>query len=193
MMELKTPLFKWILGILAAGFALLLALVAYALSSMSMFTLVMCSAGEGGIRLPPAVCETHLRVFRSSESDIDELRYGGLDPVLNMQDERKYDIALFLLDNGLDVDEPNQYGDPDSDATPLHLSVLYNDPERAQFLLEQGADLGVTSDDFDGMTPLDLAFHFKSVDPDKDFQPIIQVLESEATMTENTTSPLKNQ
>lgn len=74
-----------------------------------------------------------MRLFRSSESAIKELRYGGLDPILNMKDERKYKIAKFLIENGLDVDEPNQYGDEDSDATPLHLSVLYNDPERARF------------------------------------------------------------
>ncbi|PAU82224.1 hypothetical protein CK501_03520 [Halovibrio salipaludis] len=177
-MDMKNPVVKWFVGVSAISIVLTLALVAYVLSSMSMSTLVLCSAGEGGIRIPASVCETHMRLFRSSESDIKELRYGGLDPVLNMKDERKYKIARFLIENGLDVDEPNQYGDEDSDATPLHLSVLYNDPERARFLLDQGADPDAESDRFDGMTPLELARHFRSTDNDREFQAIIEVFES---------------
>lgn len=180
-MGMKNPMAKWLVGVSASSIVLVLALVVYALSSMSMFTLVLCSAGEGGIRIPASVCETHMRLFRSSESDIEELRYGGLDPVLNIKDERKYEIARFLIENGLDVDEPNQYGYEDSDATPLHLSVLYNDPERARFLLDQGADPDAESDRFEGRTPLEVAYHFQSQEDDRDFQTIIEVLESQAS------------
>ena len=178
---MKNPVIKWIVGAFASSIVLVMVLMAYALSSMSMYTLVLCSVGEGGIRIPALVCETHMRLFRSSESDIEELRYGGLDPVLNMKDERKYEIARFLIENGLQVDEPNQYGNEDSDATPLHLSVLYNDPKRAGFLLDQGADPDAKSTSFDGMTPLELARHFQSTENDRDYQAIIEVLGSRAS------------
>lgn len=153
-------------------------LALYAMTAMSINELIQCSAGEGGIRLPSAVCEYYMKTYRTDAEDMKALAVGGLDPILNLSNtEKKYELAAFFIQRGLDVDGVNHYhyGRP-SDATPLHLSALYNDPERARFLLEHGADVTAISEFHGGRTPLELANQLQQLRPEEDRSRLIRLL-----------------
>lgn len=77
----------------------------------------------------------------------------------------------------MDVNGINHYyfRKPD-DITPLHASVLYNDPERAQFLLDHGANANLKSKSYDNMTPLQLAQAMQKKRPREDRGELIRLL-----------------
>lgn len=149
----------------------------YAMSQMSMLHLIMCSAGEGGTRIPNRLCEHYMKTYRGDETDMEELAIGGLDPILNGESKKKYEIAAFFIAKGLDVNGVNHYSSRGpGDVTPLHASVLYNDPERAKFLLDHGADVNRKSKSYDNMTPLQLAQAMQKKRPREDRGELIRLL-----------------
>lgn len=79
------------------------------MSQMSMVTLIQCSAGEGGIRIPSELCEYYMKNHRGDQADMEELAIGGLDPILNLQNSKKYEIAAFFIAKGMDVNGINHY------------------------------------------------------------------------------------
>lgn len=174
---MKGLLLKSAIGIVALFF-LTFALLFYLLSKMSVFELVLCSADEGGILIPGTVCEYYMKNYRSGEEDIQELAKGGLEPILNLDNEKKkYELAEFFISKGLDVDGMNHYHyKRKNDSTPLHNSVIYNDPERVRFLIDQGADPEAKSQYHNNMTPLELAQNLESRFPDRNMEKIIQLL-----------------
>lgn len=170
---------RLVLVVLAvASIILALGSMIYAMTKMSASELVMCSANEGGIRIPSTICEYYLKEYRLDKKDLAELAIGGLDPILNFSNEaKKYEIASFLISKGMDVNGVNNfyYERPD-DSTPLHLSVLYNDPKRAEFLIKHGANINIQSEYHKNMIPLELAVHFQGKIPNVDRSKIIQIL-----------------
>ncbi|KAB7627280.1 hypothetical protein [Alkalilimnicola sp. S0819] len=62
------------------------------------------------------------------------------------------------------------------DSTPLHLSVVYNDFQRARFLLEHGANIAATSDFRGGRTPLALARQLQNALPAEERGRLIELL-----------------
>lgn len=155
-----------------------LALMTYAVATMSITDLVLCSASQGGIRIPSRLCEYYLKNHRGDKADMEELAIGGLDPILNLDDpKKKYALAAYFIAKGLDVNGVNHYayGEP-GDLTPLHASVLYNDPERAQFLLAHGADASIKSKRHGDVTPLALAKRLQQKRPHEDRSAIIRIL-----------------
>lgn len=154
------------------------ALLVYVMSRMSVFELIMCSTDEGGIQIPGSLCEYYMKSYRSGEEDLQDLAASGVDPILNLDSNRKYEIADFFISKGLDVNGPNRHRHArEDDSTPLHASVLYNDPERAKFLIDHGADLDAESNYHNDMTPLELARNLQKKFPEKDMGKVIRVLE----------------
>ncbi len=164
-----------------AGIALIggavVGLVVYAMSEMSMLHLIMCSSGEGGTRIPSGLCEYYMKNYRGNEEDMKELAFGGLDPILNGESKKKYDIAEYFIAKGLDVNGVNHYyfREP-NDYTPLHASVSYNDVERAKFLIDHGADVNIKSRSANDMTALELAKALQEKRPAEDRSALIRLL-----------------
>lgn len=168
------------IALLGAGW---LGLMIYAMTEMEMTQLVLCSAGKGGTRIPSAVCEYYMKHHRGSEKDMQELAIGGLDPILNIDSDRKYEFAEFLISKGLDVNGVNRYGEPSHVTTPLHASVLYNDIHRAKFLLAHGADpnIKIKSRVYNDLTALELAKAMQQRLPTEDRSELIRLLSAAAT------------
>ena len=152
-------------------------LMVYDMSTMPMPHLILCSVGEGGIRIPSGLCEYYMKHYRGNDEDMKELAFGGLDVILNVESKKKYDIAEFFIAKGLDVNGVNHYyfREP-HDHTPLHASVLYNDAERAKFLIEHGADLNIKSKSANDMTALELAQALQKKRPAEDRSELIRLL-----------------
>lgn len=169
-----------------AGVALIsgtyLGLMVYAMAEMPMSDLVRCSAGARGIRIPGGLCDYYMKHYRGDEEDMQELAIGGLDPILNIESSKKYDIAAFLIAKGLNINGVNHYSPtPQSrDITPLHASVLYNDVERAKFLIDKGADLNIKSKTAYNTTPLELAKELQAKKPGEDRSEIVRLLSESA-------------
>lgn len=183
---------------LRAGFAsaILLAgtyfgLMAHAIVTMSISDLIMCSADQGGFRIPAKFCEHYMKNFRGNAADMQELAIGGLDPILNLDDsKKKYEIAAFFIAKGLNVNGVNHYSyQGPRDVTPLHASVRYNDPERAKFLLEHGADLSIRSKSLNNMTALELAKALQERQPDVDRRELIRLLSNAQAPIVQSTPP----
>jgi len=133
-------------------------LMFYDMTQMKIETLILCSANEGGIRIPSNLCYNYMVNYRINAKDIKELSEGaGLDYILNGEGSIKYDIAKAFLARGLDVNGVNYYKahPEDKGATPLQAAVVYNDVPRIKFLLEQKADLQIRGEL--GMTALEYA------------------------------------
>ena len=146
---------KVLLSALPLAFTVLLALVYYDMTKMAIEDLILCSANEGGIRIPSELCRYYMLNHRIDNKDIKQLGKGaGLDYILNLQSPDKYEIAKVFIAKGLDINGINHYNN--KDITPLHASVLYNDLPRVKFLIEQGADIEIRSQGY-GMTALELA------------------------------------
>lgn len=171
---------KNILSILGILTIFLGTLVGYNLHQMRIMELVLCSAGEGGFRIPPAVCESYMKQFRSDKEDLEELARSGIDPILNMDSPQKYDIAAFFIGKGLDVNEAGGELDHPDNISPLHASALYNDAERAAFLLAHGTDGGQQSKRFDGLTALELAQKLQKEHPGQNRSELIRILKTGA-------------
>ena len=152
-------------------------LMLYAMTELPIVELIMCSSGEGGIRLPSGLCEYYMKNYRGNDEDMEELAFGGLDPILNGESKKKYDIAEFFIAKGLDVNGVNHYGEPNH-VTPLHASVLYNDAERAKFLIDHGADVSIKikSRSYNDMTALELAQALQKKRPAEDRSELIRLL-----------------
>lgn len=164
-----------------AGIALLggafVGLVVYSLTAMPITELVICSADTGSIRLPSGLCEYYMKHYRGNDEDMQELAIGGLDVILNVESKKKYDIAEHFIAKGLDVNGVNHYyfREP-HDHTPLHASVLYNDAERAKFLIDHGADLNIKSKSLNDMTALEFAQALQKKRPAEDRSELIRLL-----------------
>ena len=175
---MKKTIFKRILGISAlSSFVFIFVLLFYVMSRMSIFDLILCSANQGGIRLPSGVCEYYMKNYRADEDDLQELAIGGIDPILNLDNEaKKYEIAEFFISKGLNIDGVNHYyNESMNDSTPLHASALYNDTKRAKFLIAHGANVEARSKYHNNMTPLELARYLQK-NNQKDMNELIQIL-----------------
>ena len=132
-------------------------LALYDISRMDIEELILCSANEGGIRIPNSICEYYMLNHRINKGDVAQLAEGaGLEFILNLENPEKYKIAEIFISKGLNVNGINHYND--KYITPLHAAVLYNDLERVKFLVGQGANINIKSKGY-GMTALELARH----------------------------------
>jgi len=137
---------KIVFGGIGGIFLTIAGLMFYDMTQMEIETLILCSANEGGIRIPSDLCYSYMVNYRMNEKDIKELSEGaGLDYILNGEEPIKYDIAKAFLARGLNVNGVNHYKarSEDKNVTPLQAAVVYNDVPRVKFLLEQGADLQI--------------------------------------------------
>ncbi|OMH25788.1 hypothetical protein BGP75_25015 [Motiliproteus sp. MSK22-1] len=156
-------------------------LLHYGMITRDVHYLIQCSAdeGRGGWRAQRVreMCEFYLYNLRNTDNDVKELSEGaGLDYILNHEAPRKYEIAEFFLANGLDINGINHYGAP-NDVTPLQASVLYNDAERVEFLIDQGASLYRKSQTLGQLNALELAKDkHKEGDSREDRSEIIKLL-----------------
>jgi len=164
--------FIFTLGTSVFGLAL------YAMTGMSAFTLIQCSSGEGGIYIPSSVCEFYLKDYRLNQDDIEELSVGGLDPILNLDNEIfKYELATVLINKGLDVNGINfYYADEKIDLTPLHAAIIEQDVKRTQFLIESGAKMDLTSNSLGNKTPLQYAHVLNQEQQTDELNTIIKLL-----------------
>lgn len=147
----------------------------YVMRNMHIEELILCSANEGGIRIPGQLCQFYMRHYRMHEEDIKMLSEGGaLDSILNISDEKKaFELATLFISKGLSVNGINHYGD--SGLTPLHAAVLYNDLQRAQFLIQHGADKTIKNQRHN-KTPLEFAIFLQAKNPHRDWSPMIALL-----------------
>ncbi|WP_432468899.1 hypothetical protein [Agarivorans sp. Z349TD_8] len=117
-------------------------LALYSLSVMSTYQLIMCSTGEQGFRAPPSACDVYLKQFRYNEQGVNDLAEGGLDPILNLDGNLKYDIAQAFINEGLEVDAGNSYlPSPHNTLTPLQINVITKNVANLKFLLSNGASV----------------------------------------------------
>jgi len=132
-----------------------LGLMLYDMSTMDIESLILCSANEGGIRIPSALCERYMTDHRLTDADIRQLgKNAGLEYILNLENPAKYEMAKKFISKGLDINGVNHYSD--KKLTPLQASVLYNDTVRVKFLIIHGADVHRRNQTYD-MTALELA------------------------------------
>ena len=149
-------------------------LVIYDLKRMDIETLILCSTNEGGILIPESLCNYFMINHRITEDDIENLSRGpSLDYILNLGAPEKYQIAHRFLKKGLDINGVNHYSA--KKLTPLHAAVLYNDAERVEFLVENGADLSIKNSYY-GMTPLELAEELTGKNEEDSRRKIIEIL-----------------
>ncbi|NOX77101.1 MAG: hypothetical protein GXP17_10945, partial [Gammaproteobacteria bacterium] len=137
---------KIFFGGVGGVFLAIVGFMLYDMSEMEMEVLILCSANQGGIRIPSSLCHYYMVNYRINEQGIKELSEGaGLDYILNGEGSVKYDIAKAFLARGLDVNGVNHYKarPEDKSMTPLQAAVVYNDVPRVKFLIEQGADLQI--------------------------------------------------
>ncbi len=122
------------------------------------------------------LCNYYMLNFRINKSDINDLGEGaGLDYILNLESPDKYKIAEIFISRGLDVNGVNHFSN--KDVTPLHSSVFYNDVERVNFLIKQGADANIRSEGYE-MTALELAEKLHKDNDKEDRSEIIRILSS---------------
>lgn len=165
---------KIIYGSIAGLFLVTLGLALHNVTSMGAEELIMCSADEGGIKIPSSACEYYMFNHRIDNDDILQLTEGaGLDFILNLDNPKKYKIAETFIARGLNVDGTNNYSD--KDITPLHAAVLYNDLERVRFLISQGANTNLVSKGYE-MTAFELAKRLHSEDTANNRTEIIKIL-----------------
>jgi len=81
--------------------------------------------------------------------DVDKELYGHT-PLLLATQERRYELAKLLIENGADIDAINIFGE-----TPLLTAVSFDNPIVAQLLIENGAD--INTKDKEGKTFLYIA------------------------------------
>lgn len=149
----------------------------YAMTSLDIEELILCSTDEGGFSIPAPICKTYMLHLRGTEEDIAQLEAGaGLAYALGSPGSAdRFVISRFLLEQGLDINSPNKY--TSLKLTPLHSAVLDNDPEAVSFLIDSGADKAAKTAK-DDMTPLDLAKSLQASDPATDRSAVIAALES---------------
>lgn len=149
-------------------------LILYSMSEMDIEHLVMCSLNEGGTRIPSSLCEYYMVNYRITDNDLDVLEKGpGLDFILNGNNPHKYDIAKIFISKGLSVNSVNHL--LSSDISPLYSAVLFNDVKKAEFLVNNGADIHFVSKDY-GMTVLELAKNLHENSREGDRSEIVQIL-----------------
>jgi len=154
-------------------------LVWHDMSSMDIDELVLCSANEGGIKIPSRLCTHYMTNYRIDEDDIEQLSKGaGLEFILNLENPEKYKMAEIFISRGLDVNSINHYND--KDITPLHAAVLYNDLERVRFLINQGANINIESKGY-GMTALELARKLHKEHGKENRSEIVKILSATAS------------
>eukprot|EP01132_Coremiostelium_polycephalum_P004808 gene4808-5994_t len=86
----------------------------------------------------------------SGNFKLDEIDFGGLQPLHFTSRMGNVRMAELLLNVGADINAENNYG-----STPLHEAVRRGEVDMVKFLIERKADL--TIGDIDGNTPLHLA------------------------------------
>lgn len=129
-------------------------LLVYQIISMPVERLILCAANESDSLYPAKICNFVLVHSRTGTDDINSLQAGaGLDFILNLESQNKYEISDLFLQNGLDVDGVNNFNQ--KKVTPLQASVVYEDLKRVEYLLTNGADVHLKNSD--GLTALDLA------------------------------------
>lgn len=171
---MKKKLWVGLLSLMVTGY---IGTILYSMHSMDIEELVLCSADQGEIRIPSHICDYYMTHYRMTKTDISALASGaGLDYVLNanMHQPDKFKTAKTFILHGLDIDGLNHYGNLET--TPLHAAVIYNDPERVKFLINNGADSTIINN---SMTALDLAKKLHTSNSSQDRDEIITFLSQE--------------
>ncbi len=181
---------KTLAGIILTPFILYSGLIVYNMAVMSAEVIILCSLGEGSIRIPSKICEYYLFNLRDMKKDVEEMASkGGLSFILSPSNPNdKYKLAEFYIDNGLDVDGVNHYGIedmPTPDLTPLHSATIDNDLPSVKFLEGHGADIYKRSKLLNEMTPLEYAREKSLKDSATDRSAIVKYL----TGAENSRPP----
>lgn len=149
----------------------------YALSKMSTDEVVLCSSGSDSFYINNHICEHYMRLFRDSPADVEALSYGGVEVILNLQGDKKYEIADFYIAKGLNVNLINQYQSQfGTDFTPLHSAVFDNDLQKVNFLINHNANLTLTSKSAGNLTPLQYALYLQEESSEIDRSAIIALL-----------------
>lgn len=134
-MGMKIKIFALLLIISA-----LFGLPIYAMQRMDIEYLLLCSAGQGGFKIPASVCNVYFRSLRTTAADIENLSRGpGLSYVLAIDSgDKRFKDADILIANGLPVDGVNH--NTNDGLTPLHAAILAKDVKAVKYLLANGAN-----------------------------------------------------
>jgi Ankyrin repeats (3 copies) len=170
--------YQWMAKIFFGAIALFLTslfgLMLYVMTQLNIDEVIMCSANDGGIRIPANLCKYYMLNYRLTEKDIEDLSEGaGLEFIIGGYNPDKYKIAKIFISNGLDINGVNHYGT--LNLTPLHAAALGGNVEDLKFLLSQGADFRIKHKDRG--TALDVAKKFhRANDKSRDRSEIIRLL-----------------
>jgi hypothetical protein len=159
--------------------------VSYALSTIDIEQLIVCSLHPETNRFPPGLPEFFLCQFRGDRKDLETLsKDKGLSFILSddtAQSDQVMKIATFFLNKGIDINLIGFDG-----LTALHSAVLQNQPEHVSYLMRNGADASIGVDysyvfekkeksKMFGMSALELA-KFASEQDKQDRSKIIEIL-----------------
>ncbi len=149
----------------------------YSMSKMTVDEMVMCSVGDGGFYINSNVCEVYVKRFKSEPTHMDELSYGGVEVILSLSNNKKYELAEFFISKGLDVNTINQYQSQFGyDLPPIQSAILENDLKKVNFLIFHGANLMVRSKSTGNSTSLEFAKYLKEKEKNIDRSKILTTL-----------------
>jgi hypothetical protein len=119
--------------------------VSYALSTIDIEQLIVCSLHPETNRFPPGLPEFFLFQFRGNRKDLETLsKSKGLAFILSdatAHPDQAKKTATFFLNKGIDINLLDFDG-----LTALHSAVLQNQPEYVSYLLDHGADASIGVD-----------------------------------------------
>jgi len=149
----------------------------YTMSKMTVEEIISCSSDDAGFYIDSHICETYMKQFKTSPSDIEELSYGGVEVILNLESDKKYEIAEFYISKGLNVDRINQYQSQfGSDFSPIHTAIFDNDLKKVNFLILNNANLMIKSQSAADLKPLEYAIYLQEKDSSIDRSKVIERL-----------------
>jgi len=173
----KDKLKKFIINSITLITLVYLSMLIYSMSKMTSDEIVMCSAGDGDFYINSNICEIYLKRFKSELKDIDELSYGGIEVILNLSSDKKYELAEFFISKGLDVNAINQYQSQFGyDLLPVQSAILDNDLKKVNFLILHGANLMTRSKSAGNLTSFEFAKNIQEKEKNPDRSKIIAAL-----------------
>jgi len=151
-------------------------LVVYDVHHMNTETLIQCSSNDGWVIIPSSICKFYMFNFREPKPDVDVINKSiGISYILNGENEGKYEISSFYIENGADVNAINGVGFYKN--TALHSAIIVDDLMAVKYLLNNNARVDVYSPSMK-MTALELSKSLNNVNSDE----INNLLQSAITM-----------
>ncbi len=142
---MKNKYIKFFVIIACLAATIYVSFVSYALSTIDIEQLIVCSLHPETNRFPPGLPEFFLFQFRGDRKDLETLsKSKGLSFILGdatAHPDQVMKTATFFINKGIDINLIGFDG-----LTALHSAVLQNQPQYVSYLLNHGADVSIGVD-----------------------------------------------